>query len=371
MNVIFYFRLNNKKFVFYLENNKIYLSNVEEEVLLKVSDNDKSALKRVIEILSNSDFNIKNLIENNIVIIDRKGLNFKNQNNENSVNIAFSDEKHNIFIDNCNSIYNEPTKNKKGDKAKLLLLILPIIAVLVIFTGLYFKQKNDKKEFLEKYTIVYSEKMADIENLEYEFIEIKSQEITDNPIKSFDIEFDSPFTGYESISKPTSSNQIPIEIFESKNAARMVVWPLNYFGDYSSLEEWLIWNNEDELYELGYTEIDFKSTFQRHNIKNTFDLKYHILKNIDVKVDIKSSKQEIIDKYVFDYLRPLEIPYNRENKNNKFYFFTGDKYGYAVVQDKQTVIEIYLEKETQFRVLFDGVINKEDIIKVVSTIKKQ
>ena len=141
----------------------------------------------------------------------------------------------------------------------------------------------------------------------------------------------------------------------------------------------------EAMYEDSFGYIDLQSiekdfgvsineVFERNNINNSLDLMYNIILYSQKEINSSSSKNEIIDNFVFEYYRPLILPYTKDSTINKIIFFTGDKYGYANITDDTLIINLKLDDD-EYRIAYaysDDIQHKlteEEIINIVSTVK--
>ena len=110
-------------------------------------------------------------------------------------------------------------------------------------------------------------------------------------------------------------------------------------------------------------KIDIDSIYKKYNIKSDIDLLYQSYKQKNKKINIFSSKKNIIEKYVFNMAYIYSVPVA-----DKILFLTGDEYGYISISDRASFL--YLQKNNfEIVINFDkGYVSEEDLVKIASTI---
>ena len=102
------------------------------------------------------------------------------------------------------------------------------------------------------------------------------------------------------------------------------------------------------------------------------DFIYNSVLNINKKVDKRSSKEEITDKFILDYFMADMVPSNIAYYD-KIILLNGDKYGYIAISDDNIKISLkYNNDEISIYVSnYRGKVSltEEEIINIVSTIQ--
>ena len=240
----------------------------------------------------------------------------------------------------------------------LKIIVLILLAQLVCSCSLI---KTDNSKLLEKYTFELPDEYKEkVDKIKTKIVKIKHNKednlLTLETIKFKNMENDNTITLYKKLT-PTMS------MYMLKSGSGYIL--INH--DPESYDDEI--NQIKKDFKENYSEIDIEDVFKRNNVKYDIDLVYNAIKYRDKKVDKTSSKNEIIDKFVFDYTFPIVVP-----ADDKVIFFTGDYYGYVNTWDKRFAIQS-LNKDKIISVVYEDNssetlnIPEDDILHFVSTIE--
>jgi len=367
MNIKLNFIYNNNKYLIIENESKIILAKYENNVFIKILDNEKEGLIKILNLLFSSNFDIEKFLQNNIIILNKTEFNTPTPI-QNTIVLDINAEKKDALFKNCETLY----LMKENNKNNTLIYILPLIVVVLLSSFFYLinysQLTNNNQQLLDKYTFARDPELEDFYKQEYKIVNVTNKESTNLFNDSF-IRFENPYTGY-SLSRGMTDeiDGMNMNIYQGYNIPGLVI---NLVEDlYADKFEDSTFTEFENNYNISIDEV-----FKRNKINNKLDFMYNIILYSNKNVNSNSSKEEIIDKFTFEFFRPLEIPYSVNSSINKIIFFTGDKYGYANITDENIMI-ILKNGDGEYRIIFtyekDQYNNKltdEQIINIVSTIK--
>ena len=247
-------------------------------------------------------------------------------------------------------------------------IIIAIIIIIVFISTFIIMNSINKEKLLKKYHYNITEEQQDVFNIEHEFINIEQ--------KKYDNLFNDEYIKFKNISddyylvREIKSDPMYANIYNSSNNIVLTTWKSDNFYNDLSYEYFEDLMTDEFIKE--YPKANLKEVLKRNNINNDLDLIHMIIKNMDKKVDKKSSKNEIINKFTFDAMLPLFVPYDKSSSINKIICFDGYQNGYVYITDKNTYINVKKENDN-IRIIFspkeEKNISEEQIIDVISSIE--
>ena len=252
----------------------------------------------------------------------------------------------------------------------------------IIFTGLflgsifliinYFNgNKHDNSELLKKYTYSPSEEYSRVFNIEYKIIDIH-QKNYENLFDAGYIKFKNIKDDYSFVRGKDENLMLDMNIYKSSTGPDLSVWLVDDI--YNNISENDFPDLTSDEFKAKYPDVDINDVFKRNKIQNKMDLIHAVVKNRDIEVNEKSSKNQIIDKFTFDYFLPLVIPYDENSELNKIILFTGNQYGYVYIKNDTNYITLKKDKQ-EVRIIYQDeeskkiTINEEQLIELISSIK--
>lgn len=345
------FSLNGSKYLFYTNGNKIKLGRLNGKTVDRVQSGDKKVLKEIIEILCSSDMDKQALFSKNISILDHD-INGINYDTNKVIVLSFTNNKKSVFLDNCKS-FEVAKKSRNGWIPFFAVLVTSLLVVFgILFTSVVNGSKNSyksssKKELLSKYTVD-----SDI-NVEHKVISIHG-----NGMTNF---YDDFVTFYVPYSVYNSYKDDGIDYYNFYGFDLKIYRKNDYYVD--SLNKYYD--------EFPYSDISLSDILSKYNVENSMDLIYQCLLNMDNNVGVYSTDDQIIEKFVFDYLRNV-VPYSSDSSINKVIFFTGEKYGYAQFID-DTINIVLKDGNDRIKMVFsnfsNGMLSDREIVELVYSLK--
>ena len=285
--------------------------------------------------------------------------------NQNNSNLNNHEEFNNTSNHNSNKNFTQKGTSLANFKDILEIVLTCLFLFAIIF--LLANKKTDNTKLLEKYTYIPPEKYQQVyKNIDYETVDIKhvtKRDLFDGGYAKFYIEDNN----YELL---RSIDELHTNIYQNSNGKRFALMYRDHELinlDFDSLKNDGFISDE---FLSKYPEINIISFLNRNEIKTNYDLIYKSIINYNNMVDSKSTKNEIIDNFLFNYFLPLVVPYNNESQLHKFVFYTGDIRAYAVLQDTQ--YHLFVENdnyELDFIFDNDNLLTLDEIKDIVSTIE--
>lgn len=363
------FELFGTKYIFLENNGKIYLAKIINDEIMKIDENDKLRLKEIIIGLSKENFDMKELVNQNVSLL-QKNQNIINNPMDNFIQIYFSEGKDAIFLNNCYKLYSTNTfVDVKNEKKSKKVFIGTFIAMFIIIIALLLIPNINiinNQETLDKYTYVFPDdevKVLDVKVENQNIDAVKSELNFNNKFVSFQL----PSNTYEFVNEQHIANVTTNLIYNSPTGESLeTAYTIGEFTDMSAFEK--RFNN----FKKKYSELSIEDFLKRNNINNRMDFIYNSVLNINKKVDKRSSKEEITDKFILDYFMADMIPSNIAYYD-KIILLNGDKYGYIAISDDNIKISLkYNNDEISIYVSnYRGKVSltEEEIINIVSTIQ--
>ena len=229
--------------------------------------------------------------------------------------------------------------------------------------------KTDNSELLEKYTYVPSSEYSNVFNNKTEIINIEHK-------KNSNL-FDAKYFKFKNIDTDnytfvSSSNESKMNFYKSSNGTCLMIWIVD--DAYRSIFQDEILLSQAEKFQTNFPDIDLYEAFKRNKIENDIDLIHKVIENKNISVSKESSKEQIIDKYIFDYFLPFALPYSKENETNKIIAFTGSQYGYAIIRNNEVLV-MFKNGTQEMRIIYQTEKGKnlnfteEQIIDLISSIE--
>jgi len=365
MRLILSFFYNGQLYIIFEYQTKIFLGKKTNNNLITMDDSEKKILRKIILLLISNDFSKNKILEKNITINYQKE---EINTIENAIILDLSDKK-DLFLENCASL-NTVKENKKNN-FNFKFVSLFIIISFIIIGSVYFlniKKDVDNSEFLQKYTFVRDNELSEFYKEEIKIVNI-TQKTSNNLFNDSYIKFENPYDGYTLIRSLSKKNNdaFNMNLYQGSNIPALATWKVEEM--YKNSFEFIDLETIQNEYDISLDEV-----FKRNNIYTSLDLMYNIILNSSKEVTSKSSKDEIIDKFVFEYYRPLIFPYDKDSSINKIIFFTGEKYGYANVTDNMIMINLKFNID-EYRIIYEysneeqNKLTEEEIINIVSTLE--
>lgn len=365
------FELYGTKYIFFENNGKICLSKIINGEILKIDENDKLRLKKIILILSEENFNINEFANQNVTLL-QTNQNILNNPIENFIQISFSEGKDIIFLNNCHKLYSTNNftnvqKNKKTNKVFIgtFIVMSIIIVVLLLIPNVNINTINNQA-ILDKYTYILPDDEVNVLNVKVEtkkIVNVKSELNFNNKFVSFNL----PNNTYEFDIEQHYANVTTDLLYNSPTGEELeTAYTIGEFTNLSDFE------NRFNNFKEKYSELSIEDFLKRNNINNRMDFIYNSVLNINKKVNKKSSKEEIIDKFILDYFMADMVP-STNVYYDKIILLNGDKYGYIAISDD--IINISLKYNNDEISIYisnrEGKISltEEEIINIVSTMQ--
>ena len=127
--------------------------------------------------------------------------------------------------------------------------------------------------------------------------------------------------------------------------------------DYSLLEDF------KADFENKYPEINVDKIIEKYNIKNEIDLLHKSYEYKNKKTNIFSSKEQIVEKFVFNNIYIYKLPLSK-----KMIFLKGDEYGIISISDGVRFLRL---QKNDFDINFafeNNSVSEKELIEIASTI---
>jgi len=261
----------------------------------------------------------------------------------------------------------------KSDFKEILKIIFTGMCLLSVFLIInYFNgNKNNNSELLKKYTYIPTQEYSNVFNIEHKFINIEQKDY-ENLFDAGYIKFKNIEDNYTFVRGKDESMLLDMNLYQSSTGIGLAVWLADDI--YKPITENDFPDLISDEFKINYPDVDLSAIFKRNKIENKLDLIFAVLKNLNIEINKESTKDQIIDKFTFDYLLPLVIPYDNESEINRIILFTGAQYGYVYIMND--TIHINIKKGIQeIRIIYQADdnqminIDESKIIDLISSIK--
>lgn len=358
MKVILNFIYKHNHYVLFEKENEICLFRYNGSEILEITKVESLDVKSLISYLIDDSDNVQ-LLRSKVIVLNKIDLSKFSVLNKFIV-LSLNENQKNNLIQKCDLL--NIKKTGKSNKSRINKYFVFIGVLLLIVLGSFAViTEVSKNNFLKKYTYIEDEKNLGFYDMKYELVNIKHENY-DGLFEDVNVSFYLPNNNYvldrcESISciyKDDVENSIVVMKMEDF-----------YVDTLESLQNYMVGK---DLSDIG---ISFDSVIERNNIKDDMDIIYNVVKYSSKEVNKKSSKDEIIDKYVFDYIAPIKIPYSKQYNNNSFIFFEGDILGYCSTYANMNVFDLKKGND-KYTIIFGNnkneVLSRKEIINIAKTI---
>lgn len=261
----------------------------------------------------------------------------------------------------------------KNDFKEILKIIFTGICLFSIFffVNYFNNNKNDNSKFLKKYTYNPTQKYSNVFNIEHKFINIEQKDY-ENLFDAGYVKFKNIEGDYTFVSGKDENTSFDMNLYQSSTGINLAVWLENDI--YNSITEKDFSDLLLDDFKKTFPDVNLTQTLKRNKIENKLDLIFAVFKNLNIEVDKKSTKNQIIDNFTLDYLLPVVVPYDSDSEVNRIILFTGAQNGYVYI--KNDTVYIFIKKETQeIRIIYKASdnqrinIDEAKIIDIISSIK--
>ena len=324
MDILLEFIYNKSHYIIIKQNDFIYLGKIESNQYIKINDNEKQTLKKIIELFINDNLDKEKLDNQKIIVLNKKQRQIP-FNSKYLIGLVFSNQQVINIVNNCKTIY----KHHTHISSKHIYLTIIISVLIISFVLLIYIRNENHTSLYKQYINIKTENEQEFTNQQLKMVKLKNQEAVDVFDDEF-LSFDSFCEGYKLANQETKTNY-QMNIYRSNNCPYLAIMKSKSIS-------------EEELKEIDAASLninnnrDIQSIYKRYGINNLMDLIYNVVIYNNKKINKTSSKQEIKDRIFFETARKVVIPYSKESKTNEFIFYEGQSNSYTYINDKMIVI---------------------------------